>query len=113
VKDDGVYVDRVFDRVRRIGEYCRDGETAFRESELIQDGVMRNLQTLAESTQRMSDRLRTLHPEVDWRAIAGFRNVLVHDYLGVNLEHVWSIVAHDLPGLRMAITAMQAARAPD
>lgn len=69
MKDDGAYVDHVLDCIRRIKEYCRDGETPFRESELIQDGVMRNLQTMAESTQRMSDDVRALHPEVDWRAM--------------------------------------------
>ena len=107
MKDDGVYVDHVLDCVRRIDEYCRDGETSFRESELIQDAVMRNLQTLAESTQRMSDGLRTLHPEVDWRAIAGFRNVLVHDYLGINLERVWEIVSVHLPLLRSQMEAVR------
>jgi uncharacterized protein with HEPN domain len=107
VKDDGVYVDHVLDCIRRINEYCRGGETAFRESELIQDGVMRNLQTMAESTQRMSDHVRALHPEVDWRAIAGFRNVLVHDYLGINLDRVWEIVSVHLPLLRSQMEAMR------
>jgi len=68
--------------MRRIEQYCQDGEDAFRASELVQDAVLRNLQTLAESTQRISDRLKASHPEVEWRVIAGFRNVLVHDYLG-------------------------------
>jgi len=47
---------------------------------------MRNLQTMAESTQRLSDAAKEAHPEVDWYKISGFRNVLVHGYLGVDLE---------------------------
>ena len=47
---------------------------------------------LSESTQRLSDGLKEAHPEVDWRGISGFRNVLVHDYLGINLIRVWEIV---------------------
>jgi uncharacterized protein with HEPN domain len=70
VNDDRLYIDHILDCVRRIERYCHEGEGAFRESELIQDAVLRNLQTLAESTQRISDRLKTLHPKVDWRAIA-------------------------------------------
>ena len=66
MREDRVYIDHV----RRIDRYCQNGEDAFRESELIQDAVLRNLQTLAESTQRISGHLRALHPEVDWRAIA-------------------------------------------
>ena len=87
--------------------YCQNGEEAFRASELIQDAVLRNLQTLAESTQRISDRLKALHPEVDWRAIAGFRNVLAHDYLGINLVRVWEIVSVHLPVLGAQMEAIR------
>jgi len=97
VTDDRLYIHHVLECVRRIGRYCQNGEEAFRESELIQDAVLRNLQTLAESTQRIGDRLKVRHPEVDWRAIAGFRNVLVHNYLGINLERIWEIVSVHLP----------------
>ena len=99
MKDDRLYIHHVLDCVRRIDRYCQNGEDAFRASELIQDAVLRNLQTLAESTQRIGDRLKALHPEVDWRAIAGFRNVLVHDYLGINLDRIWEIVSVHLPVL--------------
>ena len=97
MRDDRVYIDHVVDCIRRIELYCQNGEEDFRGSELIQDAVLRNLQTLAESTQRISDRLKAIHPEVDWRAIAGFRNVLVHDYLGTNLVRIWEIVSLHLP----------------
>jgi uncharacterized protein with HEPN domain len=107
VKDDRLYLDHVLDCIRRINRYCGGGEQTFRESELIQDAVLRNLQTLAESTQRISDRLKALHPEVDWRAIAGFRNVLVHDYLGINLARVWEIVSLHLPALESQVQAIR------
>lgn len=64
---------------------------------------MRNLHTLSESTQRLSQELRDLHPEIDWRGISRFRNVVVHDYRGLDLEEVWSIVEKDLPKLRLQI----------
>jgi uncharacterized protein with HEPN domain len=107
VKDDRLYVDHVLECITRVDRYCRSGDEAFRESELIQDAVLRNLQTLAESTQRISDRLKALHPEVDWRAIAGFRNVLVHDYLGVNIDRIWEIVSVHLPALRPQMEAIR------
>ena len=107
MKDDRLYIDHVLACVRRIDRYCQSGEEVFRTSELIQDAVLRNLQTLAESTQRISDHLKALHPEVDWRAIAGFRNVLVHDYLGINLVRVWEIVSVHLPGLESQMEAIQ------
>ena len=81
---------------------------------VLQDAVLRILQTLAESTQRIGDRLKALHPEVDWRAIAGFRNVLVHDYLGINLVRVWEIVSVHLPVLGTQMEAIrQQANSPE
>ena len=107
MRDDRLYIQHVLDCIARIGRYCRNGEEVFRESELIQDAVVRNLQTLAESTQRIGDHLRSLHPEVEWRAISGFRNVLVHDYLGINLERVWEIVSVHLPVLGSQMEAIR------
>src|SRR4051812_26414320 len=107
MKDDRLYVHHVLDGVSRIQRYCQQGEDAFRKSDLIQDAVLRNLQTLAESTQRISDRLKASHPEVEWRVIAGFRNVLVHDYLGINLNRIWEIVSVQLPLLGEQIEAIR------
>jgi uncharacterized protein with HEPN domain len=67
---------------------------------------VRNLQTLAQSAQRLSDTIKNSHPEVNWRGMAGFRNVLVHDYLGVRLDRVWEVVEQDLPALKHQIEAI-------
>jgi uncharacterized protein with HEPN domain len=67
---------------------------------------LRNLQILAESTQRLSDPLKAAYPQVPWYQIAGFRNVLVHDYLDVDQERVWLVVERELPDLKRAILAM-------
>ena len=73
---------------------------------LVQDGVIRNLQTLAESTQRISEKIKKNHPGVEWRAIAGFRNIMVHDYLGVDLDRVWGVVENRIPKLKEEIEKM-------
>ena len=71
------------------------------DSTLIQDAVIRNVQVLAESTQRLSDRLKDTHAEVDWRGLVALRNVLVHDYLGVNMALAWELVEQELPNLKV------------
>ena len=81
-------------------------EQRFFDSTMVQDAVVRNLQTLAESTQRLSSSLKATESGVSWDAIAGFRNVLVHNYLGMDLELVWSVVEIDLPELGAAIERM-------
>jgi uncharacterized protein with HEPN domain len=75
----------------------------FTASNIVQDAIIRNLQLLSESTMRISDELQARHPEVEWFKIRGFRNVLVHDYLGVDLERVWNIIENDLPKLNSAV----------
>jgi uncharacterized protein with HEPN domain len=70
--------------------------------------VLRTLQTMAESTQRISDGRKARYPSVDWRAISGFRNVVVHNYLGISAARIWQIVAVDLPPLRATIETMLA-----
>jgi uncharacterized protein with HEPN domain len=112
MRDDRLYIHHVLDCLQRIQRYCKDGKEAFFSAELVQDAVLRNLQTLAESTKRISDDLKDRHPEVDWRAVAGFRNVLVHDYLGINLERIWEIVSIHLPTLNSQMEAIRQEQDP-
>jgi uncharacterized protein with HEPN domain len=65
----------------------------------LQDATLRRLQTLSESTQRLSPALKSAHPEIPWDDIAGFRNRLVHAYLDIDLDLVWNTVVRDLPPL--------------
>jgi uncharacterized protein with HEPN domain len=107
MKDDKLYLIHIGECIERVETYVGEGgKDLFMASTLIQDAVLRNLQTLAESTQRLSNSLKAAHPEVEWYKIAGFHNVLVHDYLGVDLERVWLMVERDLPDFRRAIEAM-------
>ena len=107
MKDDKLYLIHIKECIERVETYVSEGgKEAFMDSTLIQDAVLRNLQTMAESTQRLSDTLKVAHPEVPWYQIAGFRNVLVHDYLDIDQERVWFVVERELPSLKRAIAAM-------
>jgi uncharacterized protein with HEPN domain len=107
VKDDKLYLIHIAECLERIESYIRiGGKTEFMASILIQDAVLRNLQTLAESTQRLSDSLKAAYPAVPWRQISGFRNILVHNYLGIDLEQVWLIVEQDLSHLQSEVEVM-------
>jgi uncharacterized protein with HEPN domain len=103
MKDDRLYLVHVLECIDRIERYTTEGKEAFLADERTQDAVLRNLQVLSESTQRLSEDLKAAHPEVDWRGISGLRNVLVHDYLGINLIRVWEIVEGDLSELKESI----------
>jgi len=98
--------------IERIREYTAGDRSRFEASRLVQDAVIRNLQTLTESSQRLSDDIRATEPQVPWRELAGFRNVIVHGYLGIDLAAVWLVVEQDLPPLAAALARM-VARASD
>jgi uncharacterized protein with HEPN domain len=86
-----------------IGEDAGQGrETVFR-ARTLQDAILRNLQVLCESTQRIAPEHKQRHPEIDWPAIAGMRNVLVHDYFEVDFETIWQVVTQDLQLLKAAM----------
>ena len=111
---DRVLLEHIRSRIARIQEYTGGNRARFYESNLVEDAVLRNLQVIAESTQRLSDQLKATEPGVSWRAISGFRNVLVHDYFGIDVDAVWSVVEVDLPVLSAAIQRMEeVARAAD
>ena len=106
MKDDIVYLRHIEDCIRRIEEDTAGGRDGFLASHTLQDAVIRNLQTLAESTQRLSGALKDANPEIEWYRIAAFRNVLVHDYLGVDIEKIWEITQRDVPALKSVVSKM-------
>ena len=105
---DPVLISHIIECIDRVFQYCQGGESNFRQSQMIQDAVMRNLQTMAESSQRLSDGTKAAISDVPWRAISGFRNIIVHDYLGIDLDMVWQVVETDLPTLQIALQKFKA-----
>jgi uncharacterized protein with HEPN domain len=107
MKDDKLYLIHISECLERIESYVGQMDAKdFANSTMAQDAVLRNLQTMAESTQRLSDKAKESQPQIDWYKIAGFRNILVHDYLGIDVETVWNIIKKELPILKSAIDEM-------
>ena len=106
MKDDRLYLIHIQESIDRIEEYVINGKESFFADAKTQDAVVRNLQILAESTQRLSQELKADRSEVDWKKIAGFRNILVHDYLYVDPVLVWEIVEDKLAQLKRTVAQM-------
>lgn len=105
---DRVLLAHMGECIERIREYTADDRSCFEASRLVQDAVIRNLQTLTESSQRLSEEIKASEPQMPWRELAGFRNVIVHGYLGIDLSAVWLVVEQDLPALAVALERMAA-----
>lgn len=107
MKDDRIYIDHILECIDWITHYTAGGKNVFFFDRKTQSATLRELQTLAESTQRLSNELKEAHPEVPWESISGFRNVLVHGYLGIRLERIWEIIERDLPVFRATLEAIR------
>ena len=106
MKDDRFFLIQAAEDIARIEKFTADGKITFFASELIQGAVLRHLQTLGESIKRLSVTIRCQYPDVAWRGIVALRNVLVHDYLEVDLDEIWDIVEKDLPVLKNQVQTM-------
>lgn len=104
MKDDRLYLHHMRERCERVLEFTGPGKSAFLESALVQDAVVRNIEVIGEAAKRVSDSTRRELPELDWKRICGMRDVLIHDYVGVDLEQVWNVAANRIPELHSVIT---------
>lgn len=103
MKDDRAYGHHIIECLDRIEKYTAGGRSEFLSNTMVQDSVLRLLQIMAESATRLSEGTKATMPEIDWKRIGAFRNVVAHDYLGLELERIWGIIERELPPLRKAI----------
>lgn len=73
---------------------------------MMQDAIIRNFEIIGEATKHLSLELKQSHPEIQWRGMAGFRDVLIHNYMGVDLEEVWTIIEKELPQIKSSLKAV-------
>lgn len=106
MRDDRERLQDVLEAIERIEKYSAKGRKAFESDELVQNWIVRHLQIIGEATRSLSLDLREKHPDISWSKIIGMRNILVHDYFGIDVDVVWSAVERDLPELKRKITAL-------
>lgn len=95
------FIRHMLGAIERIESYTKDlDERGFMSNFLIQDGVMRNLEIIGEASKRISIKTKEKFPLIPWKQIAGMRDKLIHDYFGVDLNAVWSVVEEDLAALK-------------
>lgn len=100
---DKVYISHIIECIEYINSYVKDGKKSF-EDHKTYDAVLRQLQIMSESSKRLSNNIKEKHTNISWREIAGFRNILVHDYMGdIDCQIIWSVVINKLPELKAAM----------
>lgn len=100
MKNDRVYIRHILDAIHKVDQYAQVGYDDFMAHSYWQDAVIRQLEIVGEATKRLSKELRSRYPHVPWRRITGLRDVLIHDYMGVDLEAVWQVSQNNVPQLK-------------
>lgn len=97
-KDPKLFLQHILESTGQIEEYVRDvSKEKFLVSPQIQDAVMRRLAVIGEATKNLPNELREKYAQIPWNSIAGMRDMLIHEYFGVDTELVWNTIAKDLP----------------
>ncbi len=108
VKDDLAYVEHILDCIRKIKEFSEG--LSFKEfsgNELVQDAIIRNIEFIGEASKKISSETKQIYFEISWKEIAGMRDKLIHDYLGVDVEVVWRTIKEDVPILERQIREIE------
>ena len=100
---DLVYLRHILDAIEKVESYISVGRGTFLATSYWQDAVIRQLEVIGGAAKRVSPDLRTRYSKIPWRRIAGLRDVLIHDYMGVDIDAVWGITQRDLPVLKQEI----------
>jgi uncharacterized protein with HEPN domain len=91
MKEDRLYITNILECIERIKSYIAEGRDSFLKSRMIQDAVIRNFEVMGEATKRLSQELRSNNSDIPWRQMAGFRDMLIHDYSKIDVGEVWGL----------------------
>jgi uncharacterized protein with HEPN domain len=99
-------LEAIIEATDKILEYTSGFNSAdeFDNDHLIFDATMMNFVVIGEMVNKLSDDFKNSHPELEWDKIKGFRNIVAHDYFGIDAEEVWQIVINKIPDLKIDIT---------
>jgi uncharacterized protein with HEPN domain len=108
MNDDQLYLSHIKQAIERILSYSAQGRENFLVNTLVQDAVVRNFEIIGEAAKHLGDSTKARCPDVPWRRVAGFRDILIHNYMGVDAKEVWNVIVVNLPILRQAVDRLLA-----
>lgn len=99
-----LFIEDIFENICDIESFSKGmTKEEFFNSKLKQKAIIRSLEIIGESVKNIPDFFRDKYPNVPWKIIAGFRDVLIHSYFGVDLDRVWNVIKFDLSALKKEI----------
>jgi uncharacterized protein with HEPN domain len=103
-RDPEIYIEDILESVALIEEYLEDVSKDEFLSEIgVQDKVMRRLEIIGEAVKNIPKEITDEYPDIPWKDIAGMRDMLAHEYFGINMKRVWKVASDDLPELQKGL----------
>ena len=110
MKDDKVYLIHILESIENIQKYNINGKKEFMEFSIIQDATIRNLEIIGEDTKKLSEDLRGDYPQLPFRKMAGLRDILIHNYFGIDLTIIWNVIENELPQIKVELEKILSSR---
>jgi uncharacterized protein with HEPN domain len=103
-KDNAIYLEHILESIKAIKSYIRGVDKASFSSSLEkQDSIIRRLEIIGEAVRKLDKEFKKKYNKIEWAEIAGMRDILIHDYFGVDINLVWNTVKKDIPKLEKYI----------
>ena len=100
-RDVGLFIEDILESIKAIEEYSKDmNKEELELSRLKQNAIIREIEIIGEAVKNIPENIKNKHKEIEWRKIAGMRDVIIHGYFRIDLNAVWNVIKKDLPILK-------------
>jgi len=108
MRRDELFLKDIVKAMEKIFNYTEEmTKKEFKNDDLIVDAVLRNIEIIGEAANSVSDEIHEKYKDVPWRRMIGLRNIVIHEYFGVNIKRVWKVVAEDISDLKKNIVKIR------
>ncbi|WP_018248786.1 HepT-like ribonuclease domain-containing protein [Orenia marismortui] len=98
MRRDSLFLDDIVNSMNKIFQYTKGiSKEEFKRNEMLIDAVLRNIEIIGEASNKVSDEIRHEYDDVPWRKMIGLRNIVIHEYFGVDLGIIWQVISVNLP----------------
>lgn len=102
-----LYLEDMFQSMQKIEEYLGDLDfKKFKRSPMVVDAIIRNFEIIGEASKNIPHEIQEKYPEIPWRKMYGLRNLIAHEYFGIDYEMIWEIAKNNLPQNRKDLASL-------